>query len=637
MESTYKTHPAGPAAMTGPFGRLPGVARQRSCSLGGMRLALWCVALLSAASTALAVPIEFTFFGPAGTVRINGGPNQGGFIRLVLRGDTADLVRGGGRSGSDLYRGLTGTLTASGQGVSISNAAVTSPVDVNIGFPTQPRNAQGNRYSVGIVTAGTQLIHTLSDAEFIRTLDSWDRVSPVGAWTGGADTFTVGGVGPTVTLANGDKVEIVNLDGQRPFSRATFQATLTSPIEFTFSGPAGSVAVDGGPNRDGVNVRLVLRGDTRNILRGAGVFGSDVYRGLTGTFTATGNGVNLSGVAVTSPVDVNIGFPEDAATANRNIAVGFTVEGNSMKTRVSGTAVPTWDRVSATCPFSGLSSGQPVTLTLANGNRVRINNFDSTAPFGRAAFQADMGSRATTCAVISAGAFGAVTTIAPGSWIEIYGKNLAPATTNWDSAFVDGRAPTTLAGVRVLINNTPAFLSFVSPTQINAQVPDGVVAGSAKLEVTTAAANTESWVLTTAARAPGLLSPPAFSVNGRQYVAALHADGAFVGPVNLIPGAAFRPARTGDRVLLYGTGFGATNPTAAAGQVVAGALRGLPNAAVTIGGQSANVEFAGLAPGLVGLYQFNIVVPPGVTRGDAALVVTVDGVRASQDLVLTVE
>lgn len=44
----------------------------------------------------MAVPIEFTFFRSAGTVSINGGPNRTGFVRLVLRGNTANFVRGGG-------------------------------------------------------------------------------------------------------------------------------------------------------------------------------------------------------------------------------------------------------------------------------------------------------------------------------------------------------------------------------------------------------------------------------------------------------------------------------------------------------------------------------------------------------------
>ena len=87
--------------------------------------------------TAFAVPIQFTFSGPQGSVAINGGTNLDGvLIQLVLQGDTANLVRGGGNAGSDVYRGLTGTITVSGTGASISNVAVTSLVDVHIGFPT---------------------------------------------------------------------------------------------------------------------------------------------------------------------------------------------------------------------------------------------------------------------------------------------------------------------------------------------------------------------------------------------------------------------------------------------------------------------------------------------------------------------
>ena len=235
---------------------------------------------------------------------------------------------------------------------------------------------------------------------------------------------------------------------------------------------------------------------------------------------------------------------------------------------------------------------------------------------------------------IAAGNFGAGPTIAPGSWLEIYGERFTPgASRQWaGSDFQGNRAPTTLDGVRVQVDGRDAFLQLVSPGQINAVVPDGIRDGRVEVRVITAQGPSEPFTLTAARRAPALLAPPAFRANGRQYVAALHADGVFAGPPDLIPGAAFRPARAGDALVLYGIGFGATNPTIPAGEI-ASAAAALPDVAITLNGAPATLLYAGPAVGFVGLYQLNLVVPPGLSS-DAAVALTVQGVPATQNLVL---
>ncbi len=74
--------------------------------------------------------------------------------------------------------------------------------------------------------------------------------------------------------------------------------------------------------------------------------------------------------------------------------------------------------------------------------------------------------------VVSASAFGEFTSLAPGTWIEIYGANLATTAREWGSADFNGNnAPTALSGTSVTINGQPAFVSFISPQQVNVQVP----------------------------------------------------------------------------------------------------------------------------------------------------------------------
>jgi uncharacterized protein (TIGR03437 family) len=111
-------------------------------------------------------------------------------------------------------------------------------------------------------------------------------------------------------------------------------------------------------------------------------------------------------------------------------------------------------------------------------------------------------------------------------------------------------------------------------------------------------------------------------------VAALLPDQSFVGPPGLIPGVAFRRAAPADNLVLYGIGFGATTPVQPSGQIVAEAAS-LAGVAVKIGNTAAKVQFAGLAAGLVGLYQFNIVIPSGES-GDVPFTVTLGAQSSTQ-------
>ena len=194
--------------------------------------------------------------------------------------------------------------------------------------------------------------------------------------------------------------------------------------------------------------------------------------------------------------------------------------------------------------------------------------------------------------------------------------------------------------MRVRIGGKDAFIQLVSPGQINAVLPADLPLGNITIEVlvTRGPGNTvtsEPVTMTLAAKAPYLLAPPAFSRGGKQHVVGVLPDGTFVGPPGLVSGANFRPARPGNRVVIYGIGFGPVTPEIPAGTVTISA-NALPPTRVRIGGQEAIVEFAGLANGYVGLYQFNVVVPsaPG---GEVKFEIIVDGQPTSQALYFTIE
>jgi uncharacterized protein (TIGR03437 family) len=239
--------------------------------------------------------------------------------------------------------------------------------------------------------------------------------------------------------------------------------------------------------------------------------------------------------------------------------------------------------------------------------------------------------------IIGAGAFGAFKTIAPGSWIEIYGMDLASTTQGWTgSDFTNGVAPTSLAGVSVSVGGQAAYIDYVSPGQVNALVPSDAPTGVVPVTVTTSNGTSAGFWLDVNPTQPGLLAPSSFLINGKQYVTALFADGTYVLPEGAISGLSSQPAKAGDEIVFYGVGFGPVKPNIPAGQLVQEANALAATFEVSINKIPANVAYAGLARGFTGLYQFNVVVPPNPGSGAVPLTFTLGGVPAGQTLYLAV-
>jgi uncharacterized protein (TIGR03437 family) len=193
---------------------------------------------------------------------------------------------------------------------------------------------------------------------------------------------------------------------------------------------------------------------------------------------------------------------------------------------------------------------------------------------------------------------GSASTVQPGSWISIFGTNLASGTTTWNSDF-----PTTLGGTSVKINNKPAYLWYASPGQINLQAPDDTATGSVTVMVTTAAGTGTSTVT---------LAPvsPSFSLLDGKHVTGiiLRSDGSgaygggtydIVGPTGTSLGYATVAAKPGDNLELFGVGFGPTNPAVPAGKAFSGAAPTANSVQLYINGVPVTPAFAGLTgPGL---------------------------------------
>lgn len=243
--------------------------------------------------------------------------------------------------------------------------------------------------------------------------------------------------------------------------------------------------------------------------------------------------------------------------------------------------------------------------------------------------------------IISASGFGAFPAAAPGSYIEIYGSNLAgEPSRGWAAGDFNGvNAPKSLDGVSVTVDGEAAFVNYVSPGLVIVQVPLNVPPGGpVRVYVTYRGRISQSAILNVKAVVPGLLAPATFKVNDKQYVVAVRPSSSAYISNGSVPGIAASPAIPGETLVFYGTGFGAVTPASVpiAGQIVGAQASIAAPVQFKIGGVVATVGYAGLAPGLVGLYQFNVTVPADAPSGDLAVELTVAGEVVGQSLVLPV-
>lgn len=217
--------------------------------------------------------------------------------------------------------------------------------------------------------------------------------------------------------------------------------------------------------------------------------------------------------------------------------------------------------------------------------------------------------------------------IASGAWAAIFGTNLAQTKRVWKTSDFQGNLlPTNLDGVSVLIDNKPAYVEYVSPTQLNVLVPDDATLGNVTVAVTNS-------VGTASSTAEKQEFAPAFFTFPELYVAAVHANGTLIGPSGLFSTVTTTPARPGEVIMLYGTGFGPTNPPTPTNQLVAHPAQAANPIMIFIGGVQAQISFAGIVE--AGLYQFNVTVP-GLPDGDALVTGAVDGVNTQSNVRISV-
>ena len=212
--------------------------------------------------------------------------------------------------------------------------------------------------------------------------------------------------------------------------------------------------------------------------------------------------------------------------------------------------------------------------------------------------------------------------IAPATWLSIFGTSLSQTTDTWQASdFVDGQLPTSLQGVSVTIDGKPAYVEYISPSQINVLAPDDNTVGSVSVQIMTDGQQSNAITAQEQTFAPSF-----FTTGGGAIVAAEHANYTLV--------STSQPAAPGETILLFGTGFGPTNPVSPTGQLVTTAAPLANSVQITIGGVTVPA-----ASNLVesGVYQFNVTVPATLPNGNAAVVASIGGLQSQSGVSIPVQ
>jgi uncharacterized protein (TIGR03437 family) len=331
-------------------------------------------------------------------------------------------------------------------------------------------------------------------------------------------------------------------------------------------------------------------------------------------FNATGNLV--SGSTNTGTADI-VGLVQ--FDGQGNAAANWTQSSNTASTNVSATGTYS---VNSACLGSltltdtaGNKYAGTVSITGANAGNfswVSANPqvvFAATghAPFGNPGL-----------AVVNAASYSSNQT-PPGGVFSIFGAGLA--TKEWQATTVP--LPTTALNTTVTVNGEAVPLFYADAGQINAQMPEDIKPGVAAVIVKNGSATSNAVAVVVPA-----VGTPGISTWGNNRAVVVNQDGSLN-----VPGTS--PAKVGDTVVVYFTGGGpvkATAPLVTGAAAPAGLSWVTGTYSVTVGAAVAAVNYIGLTPGSIGLYQANMVVP-AVAAGDRPVVITIAGQASNNPLI----
>jgi uncharacterized protein (TIGR03437 family) len=437
---------------------------------------------------------------------------------------------------------------------------------------------------------------------YITSLNSDGTMSLVSYFTIGdlsyGLAFSPDGTKLYVTLVNSSAVQVLDPTLGTILGNITVGASPTS-ITLNAGGTRGYVT------NFGSNTVSVVDLTANSVIATVTVGTNPLAAALTfagSTLSASPATLTFSGTVGSSPGTQNLTLNADQGGSFTAVAA-TTSGGNWLSISTASGSFPVTEQVSVNA--GGLAVGTyQGTITVTSSGAA---NTPFTIPVTLTIASQAAG---TVSAVVNGASFAANTPIAAGALVSIFGLNIGPGVGVGSSGVP---LPTTLANISVTIGAKAAPLLFVSSGQINCQVPFEI-AGQTTAPVvvtnTSTLTQTPATNVSLSASSPGIFT---VVINGTTQGAILNQDFSFNTPAN--------PAHHGDVVQIFATGQGAVANAPADGAIATGGTSTTPvTPVVLIGNQPAAVQFSGLAPGFVGLWQVNANVPAGAASGSAVSV-----------------
>jgi uncharacterized protein (TIGR03437 family) len=377
----------------------------------------------------------------------------------------------------------------------------------------------------------------------------------------------------------------------------------------------GSITIEFGASRRVIDLALVVtpgldsEPNLEGILTGRGAGGACTPTKLIPVFSLLGGGFSTS---VAWPTNLEVNVLDDCGTPLKNggVTVSFS-NGDppvSLLSNGDGKWSGTWTAVNprttsmtVTADASQISSGLKGTTQIGG----------TTQPNPEVPILAANG-------VVSSGSYSSAATPSPGELVSIFGLQLADGFGQAQSLPL----ATTLQNATLVLGGRLLPLVFTVGGQINAQIPYDIPPGTVQQMI--AQRGTKLSVpqpVRIRAAEPAIFSTDS-SGKGQGHIYAITAAG------QQVLADASNPVTAGNVLVIYCTGLGNVDPTVTAGSAVPGdQLRNaIGPVTLTIGGVNASIAFAGLTPGLTGLYQVNVTVPAGIAPGNQVpVVLAVDG------------
>jgi uncharacterized protein (TIGR03437 family) len=467
---------------------------------------------------------------------------------------------------------LTANTMAGNYAVAVTGAGVASPAIFKLG------NIAGAAAEISLIAGGSQSAFIGYPFAFpLRVLVQDTYGNPVG---GATVNYAAPSTGATAQL----------------FA----QSTVTDP-----NGQASASAI-AGPT---AGIYVVVA----NI---SGLAAGTASFNLTNVPFVLGNVVVVSGSGQSAPIGTSFIDPLIAAVLDPRgnpipgVTVVFAVPQSGPSGKLSFVTAVTNNQgsVSATALANATPGAYQVVATADGYSGSAVFSLQNTAPAE---------GEPTIATIVNAASF--IPGASPGSLQTMFGANLSTAT----ATAASGTLPLTLGGVTVTIAGRQVPLLYVSPTQVNFQVPPDISLDRAEIIASQSATLLAKTALQVNSSAPGIF----LQIQGDPTrAAALNQD--------LTPNTPSSPASAGTYVLMFLTGVGAISPAIGAGQPAP--FTPLSNAQLTvnatIGPQPVTIQFAGRAPGLLG-DQVNLLIPVDLPTGDYPVVIRVDGVLSNSALI----